>query len=785
MLTDPSEISPKDASTSTAKLQVAYDTLLTAYKLLESASNTTDPHTVLGMQAIYNHATEAILLANEDNKYFQVNPAAIKLLGYTEEEMLQLSGPDIITRVIRKHEIETGSPGNQEAQNTQTLAELRRKDGTLIICQYKAVPNIVPGTNLSMFFDITEWEYSRQTIERRKTEIKNILDSITDGFFCIDRNWIVIYWNREAEQLLLNKSEHIIGKNLKEMYSGMLSPKFYAAANTSMEQNTTAIFEEFFIPLNRWFEVCTYPSSEGLSIYFKDISERREAENALRAGNERYHLVAKATNDCVWDWDFENNTVVRPGNLLEVFYGYNPLPPEAVDDFWRSHVHPDDWNEMDLARKIIFDDRRLNYWEGEYRFKKADGEYAYVYDRGYILRDQNGTAIRMIGASKDITKQKDQVNEILRIQQNLHSLINTTTDFVWSIDKEYRLITANKAFTDIIYAVSGKSLKEGDNLLQFGDSENSHSWLHYYSKVLKGETFNFEREFYNPLITGSIFTITTLSPILDNDGNISGVACYMKDITELKKAGNKLEELNFSLEKRAAELALSNSELERFAYVASHDLQEPLRMITGFLKLLQKKYKGNIDDTADTYIHFSIDGAERMKQLITDLLQYSRVGTTSLDIVKVDMNNVVNEVLHVFQNDIQKLNAVIQVESLPAVKAASSAMIQLIQNLVGNALKYRSVQNPVIRITAREAYPYWEFTIEDNGIGLDPKFSDQIFNIFHRLHQKDEYSGSGIGLAICRKIVERYHGKIWVESTLGIGSKFIFTIPYAQPSQNN
>ena len=250
----------------------------------------------------------------------------------------------------------------------------------------------------------------------------------------------------------------------------------------------------------------------------------------------------------------------------------------------------------------------------------------------------------------------------------------------------------------------------------------------------------------------------------------------VNDITQRKRSEQLLQRLNEDLQKRAAELAASNSELERFAYIASHDLQEPLRMVSSFLQLLQKRYSGNLDERADQYIHYAVDGAERMKALILDLLEYSRAGTGKEEFTTVEMNEVMEEVRNIFREKIAEAGGQVDAGPLPVVRGDKMQLTQLIQNLVSNALKYHGDQPVLIRIRAEESADHWTFTVQDNGIGIDPTFFDKIFIIFQRLHNKSEYSGTGIGLAICKKIVERHGGRIWVERAPEQGSIFFFTI---------
>jgi len=238
-----------------------------------------------------------------------------------------------------------------------------------------------------------------------------------------------------------------------------------------------------------------------------------------------------------------------------------------------------------------------------------------------------------------------------------------------------------------------------------------------------------------------------------------------------------LEDANKSLESRAHQLLISNKELEQFAYVASHDLQEPLRMITGFLSQLEKKYNDQLDDKAKQYIHFAIDGAKRMRQIILDLLEFSKI--RKLNEIKeiVSIPEIIEEYIVLRNKIIKEKSAVIKFENLPDISSFKVPIQQVFHNLIDNALKYsRDGVNPIVEIKAVDKKNHWEFSIRDNGIGIENESYDKIFLIFQRLHNREEFEGSGIGLAIVNKIVESLNGKIWVESTVGEGSIFYFTI---------
>lgn len=225
------------------------------------------------------------------------------------------------------------------------------------------------------------------------------------------------------------------------------------------------------------------------------------------------------------------------------------------------------------------------------------------------------------------------------------------------------------------------------------------------------------------------------------------------------------------------ELARSNAELQQFAYIASHDLQEPLRMVTSYLQLLERRYQGQLDADADDFIHYAVDGARRMRTLINDLLTYSRVGTRGQAFELTDSGEAVKRAIANLKVAIEESGATITYQDLPSIKADSTQLTQLFQNLLSNAIKFRSDRPCHIHIESTLKEDAWLFLVQDNGIGLDPQYADRIFVIFQRLNNRIDYSGTGIGLAVCKKIVERHGGKIWVQSELGQGAAFYFTIP--------
>ncbi len=267
-----------------------------------------------------------------------------------------------------------------------------------------------------------------------------------------------------------------------------------------------------------------------------------------------------------------------------------------------------------------------------------------------------------------------------------------------------------------------------------------------------------------------IDVLLTISPVRDADGRVVGASTIARDITERKRA----EEL---LSKQAEDLERSNLDLEQFAYVCTHDLKEPLRMVSSYCQLLQNRYQGKLDANADEFISFAVDGAQRMSALISDLLAYSRVGSNGAPFQPVDCSTVFDSVRANLELAIRESGATVTCDALPTVNGDSAQLQQLFQNLIANAIKFLGEAPPRVHVGVDRRAGELVFSVHDNGMGFDPQHAERIFIIFQRLHARDEYPGTGIGLAICKKIVERHGGRIWFESEPGNGSTFYFSLP--------
>ncbi|MGE5365235.1 MAG: sensor histidine kinase [Bacteroidota bacterium] len=335
-------------------------------------------------------------------------------------------------------------------------------------------------------------------------------------------------------------------------------------------------------------------------------------------------------------------------------------------------------------------------------------------------------------------------------------------------DTKGTITYVNRKFCEISGYSSEELIGQNHRIINSGYHPVSF-FQEMYRTIAKGNVW--KAQIRNRSKEGHFYWVhTTIVPLKNREGRVTRYLAIRFDITEQKKNEEQLR-------RTMTELKTSNEELEQFAYIASHDLQEPLRMISSYVQLLQKRLGDKLDHPAPEYISFILEGTSRMQELIHDLLSVSRITTRKQPFVSVDCNEILNSVLSDLKIMIAETGARISSENLPVITADPSQMRQLFQNLISNSIKFRGTSAPEINISAVRKNGEWEFSFSDNGIGIDPGQTERIFVIFQRLHTREEYPGTGIGLAVCKRIVENHGGSISVESEKGKGTRFYFTIP--------
>lgn len=500
-------------------------------------------------------------------------------------------------------------------------------------------------------------------------------------------------------------------------------------------------------------------------------------EIALKRSNQRFKFVNQATEDAIYDWDVVNDELQWGDGFYKMFE-YERDGSHSNIDNWSSRVHPDDIGAVERDLEASLKNININRWNSEYCFRKADGSYLDIIESGYIIRNEDGEALRMIGVLRDVTSIKAYEKELESANERYRFATKATSDAIWDYNLENESVVWGAAFENL-FGYKLKNLKPDLNPWYENIHPDDYDRIaKSFKDALNDKTEIWEEEYRFKNVHGQYLDVFDRGFIVrDKNGKAKRMVGAIQDITRKKQYEISLEKLNSDLKKRAKELAISNAELEQFAYVASHDLQEPLRMVTSFLTQLEKKYGDVLDKKGLLYIDFAVDGAKRMRQIILDLLEFSRVGRTEDKLEAVDINDVLDDIKHLYRKKISDRKVNIIAQNLPVIEAPKSPVRQVFQNLISNAIKYSKEEvSPEININYNESEDFWEFTIQDNGIGIEQEYFDRIFVIFQRLHRREEYSGTGMGLAVTKKIIENLGGKIWLESQENEGTKFHFTI---------
>ena len=507
----------------------------------------------------------------------------------------------------------------------------------------------------------------------------------------------------------------------------------------------------------------------------QDVTEKIEAKSTLETNQQQLDLIIQGAHLGSWDWNIQTGELLindRWANMLD--FEKAELEPIKWETFF-GLIHPEDiqivWDHFERHLK-----KESAFFELEFRMRTKSGDWRWIYDRGQIVvRDAEGIPIRAMGTHMDITDKKQIEMALVQSEALQKAMLNALPDIKFRINKQgvylgfYSNTRSNRDLFNSPDKFLGKKLHEVlplevaeplmEKLLQAIYTKEVQNLE--YELEIKGETQFFEAR---------------LNAISEEE-----VIIVSRNMTEQlatqRELANKIKELD-EKNRQLMKYIDSNLELENFAYVASHDLQEPVRTMRNFAQVLHKKHSDSLNQTGKDYLNFIIDGAENMHQLIQDLLTYSRANTEEHHVELIRLDFLIEQIRKSFHNTISEKQARIHIEHLPrSIVGNRTKLTQVFQNLIANAIKFNKPgHNPEVTIQGMELEDYWQFEIQDNGIGINENYFNKIFHLFKKLHSRREYQGTGIGLALCKKIVEQHAGQIWVESTPGAGSTFFFTI---------
>jgi len=729
-------------------------------------------------------APDAMVVVNQSGEIVLLNVQAEKQFGYRRDELVGQPVKNIIPRGFAERLVADGTRSAAEAlaQQIGTGIELiaRRKNGSefpieIMLSPLESAEGILVTAAIR---DISVRREAEKHLALMEGRYRGLLEAAPDAMVVVNPGGKIVLLNVQAEKQFGYRRDELVGQQVKNIIPEGFAERLIADGLRSVEDALAQQIGTGIELIARRKNGSEFPieimlspleSAEGILVTaaIRDISVRREAEKHLALMEGRYRGLLEAAPDAM--------VVVNPrGDIVllnvqaEKQFGYrrDELVGQKV-----KNIIPEGF-----AERLVADGLR-----------SAEDALAQQIGTGIelIARRKNGTefpieimlspldsaeGILVTAAIRDISVRKEAEKHLARMEGRYRGLLEAAPDAMVVVNQAGDIVLLNvqaeKQFGYHRDELVGQRMK---NIIPAGFAERLIADALRSAEDALAQQIGTGIELTARRKDGSEFPIEImLSPLESAEGIL--VTAAIRDITTRKVAEAhllyKVEELN-----------RSNEELGQFAYIASHDLQEPLRMVASYTQLLARRYKGRLDSDADEFITFAVDGANRMQRLIQDLLAYSRVGTKGKELLETSSEDALERSLLNLRGAIADSGALVTHDSLPSVLADEMQLVQLFQNLVGNAIKYQKAGTPKIHISAsKNGGAKWTFSVRDNGLGIDPQYFERIFVMFQRLHKREEFAGTGIGLAICKKIVERHGGTISVESQPGQGSNFLFAL---------
>lgn len=775
-----------------------------------------------------------VLMSWETQGFVQVNSTFCNRLGYSYSELATLTFGEITAPEDREEarEFLLQMEKYPEISSYQTEKRLIRKNGEILwvhLCV--SVLEDSQGNPLYLLGTIQDDSDRLRTqcaLQESQERLQNVLDTLPLGVWITDANGTILQGNPAGQKIW--GGARYVGMERYHEYKGWwpdtgepLSSEDWALSRT-LRTGKSILNEEIdiedFNGKRKTILNSTMPLKNqagvmvGAIFVNQDITEQRLVENALWENQRLIQQIADATPTILYLYDLVENRNIYSNQYLNEILGYLPEEVQKMGpDFLPNSIHPEDWPRVVENRLKFMTAKDDEIIETEYRMRDSQGEWHWLVSRDTIFsRTPEGVAKQILGMGLDISLRKRAEAELAEYRQQLEELVQRRTAELQNTNQQlereiadriraevqlkksetrYRLLAENA--TDLICIHSPEGVYQYVSpscftLLGYHSSElighSAYEWIHPDDIPGVENSHRAVLEVLGPFQLvyrvrhkdgHYIWFETNAQAICHQEtGEVVKIQAASRDISDRRRIEKELAQ-------HTADLARSNADLEQFAYIASHDLQEPLRMVASYTQLLALRYPDKLDAQADKYIAYILDGATRMQQLIHDLLQYSRVGTHGKSFQLVDCNEIMRQAISNLKLAIRQSEARITGQNLPQVFGDKTQLLQLFQNLIANAIKYRGLQPPEVQIEARYREGEWLFSVQDNGIGIDPKHGDRIFQIFQRLHTREEYPGTGIGLAICKRIVERHRGHIWVESEPSRGAVFYFTLANSSP----
>ena len=715
-----------------------------------------------------------------DGRYLGVNKAWEELFGLKRESFVGKQVADLYPHnpeIAALHAVKDRElwerPGSQSYEIPIVTPDGRRRDTVY----YKAT---FPGGLVGAILDVTARRQAEAALRDSEERWRATVDSASEGMLIYDHSLAIVSANRAAERILRLSAAELIGKpgftSILPCIGEDGAPLSPEARPTRITIRTGKPQTGCVIGIQRpdgavtWLSVNTAflrradeTDYYGLVSTVSDITAQHDAEKRLKESEQRFRHTFELAGSGMAHIGMDRRFTRVNRRLCEIL-GYSE--DELLKLTGRQISHPDDLDIINEQRPRLYQGE-VDRIELEKRYLRKDGSVVWVHFTMTVERDAHGKPLYEIAVYEDITEQLEMQLRLRESEARFRRTFELAASGICHV-RDGRFVRVNRSLCEIFGYAEGELL--GRLVKDLSHPEDREVSEAPRERIRRGEvdSARFEKR-YLRADGAVIWCEVAVALVRDAYGAPQYEVAIFDDVSDRKKAEGRLREAH-------EELQRSNAELEQFAYVASHDLQEPLRMVASYTQLLERRYESRLDGDAREFMAYIVDGASRMKQLIEDLLAYSRVGTKGADFKMVNAEEALKRALFNLRAAIQEAGAVVTNDPMPTLPADEVQLGQLLQNLMGNALKFRSASVPRIHIGVAESALEYTFEVRDNGIGIEPQYYERIFMVFQRLHNKGEYPGTGIGLAICKKVVERHGGRIWVESRAGAGSSFYFTL---------
>jgi len=770
----------------------------------------------LELEVILNSVSDGIIAQDTVGKLIFANHSARQILG---EQALRVSTRSLLDRLRDRYQLLTTHVNDDtdatlhdrvvaSSKPSESLIGLVDDQGETRWLHVRGVP-VLDGAKsvrlvVKILQDVTDEHRLQEQQAASNKQLREVLNNLAAFVCVVTLDGTLTEVNEAALKAANLRREDVLHRHFADTYWWAYDPSVQQQLREAIAKaargervrydvkvrltTNAAITIDFMLaPVFDEVGQAKYLVASGI-----DITSRIKLMQQLDGQQRRYHTILNSLPGIVYEGtgseDASEQKMLFVSRYAEVLLGYPMERWILSDNFWREIVHPDDWHTATQKATHVY---RTGANEPVcFRCYAADGRLVFMESYNAAIHGEDGEIIGTCGVVMDVTQRHQQEQEIKRLnaalaveRQRLEQIIANVPGVVYEgvvlPEGRGQRLTYVSAHVESLLGYTPAELIAHPELWQ--QIIVQEDWPTLLART---------NELYQQTTSGSVlFRARTrdqrmlylemrASAVCHPDGSLIGSVGVITDVTQRQQQ----EE---AIRRYAVELRRSNAELEQFAYVASHDLQEPLRMVTSYLQLVEQRYVDRLDADGREFIGYAVDGASRMKELINDLLAYSRIQRSADDFAPVSMQEVFARAVHNLQIMIEDKGAEVTSDPLPEVMANRVQMVQLLQNLIGNALKFSADRPPRVHVGVQQEGSMWRFSVQDNGIGIESAYLDRIFVIFQRLHSRERYEGTGIGLAICRRIVEKHGGEISVESTPGVGSTFYFTIPIRQPKGTN